>query len=106
MLDRSASYESRYPELTWTRGLAHLRARDRAAVDDFRTLHDHPWRGGAVIYRAIDLQFARALATAGDRAGAQAAYERFLKAWANADPDVPLVTEARRELVALLREST
>jgi eukaryotic-like serine/threonine-protein kinase len=98
MLDRSTGYERRYPELTWLRGLAHLRAADSAALTDFRTLLDNPWRGGIVIYPAMELHLARALAAAGDHAGAQAAYERFLAAWSSADANLTLLTQARREM--------
>ena len=101
MLDRSTAYERRYPELTWLRGLAHLRARDRAAADDFTTLLSHPWRGGAVIYPALELHLARARVQAGEAAEGRAAYERFLKAWTNADADLALVAQALRELRSL-----
>jgi hypothetical protein len=100
-LDNATSYEARYPELTWIRGLAHLRTRDRAAVDDFRSLVGHPWRGGAIIYAAMGLQLARALHQAGDAATARIEYERFLKAWEGADPDLALVIDARRALRSL-----
>jgi serine/threonine protein kinase/tetratricopeptide (TPR) repeat protein len=102
-LDRSAAYDARYPELTWLRGLSHLAARDRAAIDDFRTLLAHPWRAGAVIYPAMQLHLARALAHAGDAAGSTSAYDSFLAGWTNADPDLALVRTARSERAALLQ---
>jgi eukaryotic-like serine/threonine-protein kinase len=100
-LDRSTAYEARYPELTWLRGLAHLAAGDAAAAADFRTLIEHPWRGGAVIPPAMHVHLARALARSGDAGGARAAYDAFLTAWANADPDATLLKQARAERAAL-----
>ena len=46
---------------------------------------------------------ARALAKAGDRAAALAAYEWFLQRVAGADANLPLVTAARAEYAALSR---
>ena len=101
ILDRSTAYEPRYPEMTWMRGIAHLRASDPAAADDFRTLLAHPWRHGTVIYPLMHLQLARALSNTGDAAGAAAEYDRFIDAWANADPDAQPLIAARRERAGL-----
>jgi hypothetical protein len=43
------------------------------------------------------LYLARALAMAGDAAGSRGAYEQFLAQWPDADPDVPVPREARKE---------
>jgi hypothetical protein len=43
------------------------------------------------------LQFARALAASGDRARAKAAYDNFLSLWKSADPDIPLLLQAKAE---------
>jgi hypothetical protein len=66
--------------------------------------------------RAIDLRFgvepsplgqvarvwlARALAKSGDSAAARSMYHEFLDGWKDADSDVPILVEARRELTAL-----
>ena len=40
----------------------------------------------------------------GDTARALDAYGRFLEIWNEADPDIPLVVDARRQLVALTAE--
>jgi tetratricopeptide (TPR) repeat protein len=106
MLDGSTSYEPRYPELTWLRGLAHLRADDPDAVKDFRTLLDNPWRGGFVIYPAIELQLARALSKGGDPAAARAAYARFIQAWQGADPALAPAAQAQREMNLLTSASS
>ena len=46
------------------------------------------------------LQLARAYTKMGDRAKAKAAYADLLSIWKEADPDLPLVTEARAEFAS------
>jgi hypothetical protein len=43
------------------------------------------------------LQLARALSASGDRAKSAAAYKDLLTLWKDADPDIPVVQEARAE---------
>ena len=43
------------------------------------------------------LQLARALSASGDRAKSVAAYKDLLMLWKDADPDIPVVQEARAE---------
>ncbi len=47
------------------------------------------------------VQHARALAALGRQADARTAYERFFKLWKDADADVPLLVQARREFEKL-----
>jgi len=47
------------------------------------------------------LEKARALARAGDQSGARAGYQEFLVLWKDADPDVPLLAQARAEYAKL-----
>ena len=47
------------------------------------------------------LQLARALALAGDTVQAKSAYCDLLTLWKNADPDIPVVEEARAEYARL-----
>jgi tetratricopeptide (TPR) repeat protein len=65
---------------------------DHRGTDPFSPLHAVAWLG-----------LARAQAIAGDKAGSLQAYEQFLKAWAAADPDVPVLLEAREEYDRLRR---
>ena len=44
---------------------------------------------------------ARAAALAGDSARARRAYQDFLARWKDADPDLPILKEARQEYAAL-----
>jgi len=43
------------------------------------------------------LQLARTLAASGDRAKSAAAYKDLLALWKDADPDIPVVQEAKAE---------
>jgi hypothetical protein len=52
-------------------------------------------------YNAAQVRLARALAAAGDTAGAKKAYEAFLDLWTSADPDIPLLLAAQKEYAAL-----
>ncbi len=90
-----------YP--VYLRGEACLAARDAAAAArEFRKLLDHP---GLVLnfpLRALShLQLARAHKMAGDRETAKRAYDDLLALWSDADPDLPMLKQARAERRAL-----
>lgn len=51
----------------------------------------------AQLYPLAQLGAARAAAAAGDNAKAREAYDLFLTIWREADPEVPLLREARLE---------
>jgi hypothetical protein len=48
-----------------------------------------------------NLQIGRAHAIAGDTAKAKAAYEDFLTLWKDADPDIPILKQAKAEYAKL-----
>jgi cytochrome c-type biogenesis protein CcmH/NrfG len=54
-----------------------------------------PW--GAL----VRLDLARAYAMQGDSAKARAAYQDFLTLWKDADPDIPILKEAKAEYAKL-----
>jgi serine/threonine protein kinase/tetratricopeptide (TPR) repeat protein len=87
----------------YVRGLAYLAARQpAAAAAEFQRILDHR---SIVLVDPMDalarLQLARALALAGDTVKAKSAYHDLLTIWKNADPDVPVVKEARAESARL-----
>jgi hypothetical protein len=47
------------------------------------------------------LQLGRAYATQGDTAKAKAAYQDFLTLWKDADPDIPILKQAKAEYAKL-----
>ncbi|HZD31830.1 MAG TPA: hypothetical protein VE779_09230, partial [Candidatus Angelobacter sp.] len=86
-----------YP--VYVRGLAFLALHQGAeAAAEFKKILDHP---GIVISDPVGavarLQLARALAMQGDTMKAKAAYREFLTLWKNADPDIPLLNQAKAE---------
>ena len=86
-----------YP--VYVRGLAYSRmGRHREAAAEFQKILDHP---GIMLNDPIGpmarLQLARALSASGDRAKSAAVYKDLLALWKDADPDIPVVQEAKAE---------
>jgi tetratricopeptide (TPR) repeat protein len=86
----------------YLRGEAYLMLRDGKAAVEFQKFIDHrglvanfPW--GAL----ARLGLARAYALQGDTAKARAAYQDFLTLWKDADPDVPILKQAKAEYAKL-----
>jgi eukaryotic-like serine/threonine-protein kinase len=87
----------------YLRGQAYLMLRDgNAAAAEFQKFIDHrglvvnfPW--GAL----ARLGLARAYALQGDTAKAKAAYQDFLTLWKDADPDIPILQQAKAEYAKL-----
>jgi tetratricopeptide (TPR) repeat protein len=88
---------SLYP--AYLRGQAYLANREwELATAEFQKILDHPglvWNFplGALAH----LQLARAYAGSGNTAKAAESYRAFLALWHDADPDVPLLIEAKAE---------
>jgi len=90
-----------YP--VYVRAEAHLSAQQGpAAVAEFQKILDH--RGllwncttGALAH----LQIGRAYAMQGDTAKAKAAYQDLLTLWKDADPDIPILKQAKAEYAKL-----
>ena len=51
----------------------------------------------SVIYPLAHVGLARALAKAGDISASRREYEAFFAMWKDADPDLPVLVEARQE---------
>ncbi len=85
------------------RGEAYLAAKQGAAAAvEFQKILDHP---GVVMNDLIGalahLGLGRAYALAGDTAKAKTAYQDFLALWKNADPDIPILQQAKAEYAKL-----
>jgi tetratricopeptide (TPR) repeat protein len=92
-----AFFGALYP--VYVRGLAYSRmGRHREAAAEFQKLLDHP---GIVLNDPIGpmarLQLARALSASGDHARAATVYRDLLALWKDADPDIPVVQQAKAE---------
>ena len=90
-----------YP--TYVRGEAYLAAhRGVEAAAEFRKILEHR---GIVSSDPIGvlafLQLARAYVMSGDRTHAKSAYEDFLKLWKDADPDIPILKQAKAEYATM-----
>jgi hypothetical protein len=87
----------------YIRGLAYLAQKNgTAAVAEFQKLLNH--RGVVVNFvtgTLAHLQIGRAYAMAGDTAKAKAAYKDFLILWKDADPDIPILKQAKAEYAKL-----
>jgi len=88
---------SLYP--VYVRGEAYLAAHQgSAAVAEFEKILKHP---GVVLNEPIGamahLQVGRAYVLSGDTAKAKAAYQDFFTLWKNADPDIPILKQAKAE---------
>ena len=86
-----------YP--VYVHGEAYLAAKKGAeAAAEFQKILDHP---GAVRSEPIGalahLQLGRAFALSGEQDKARSAYKDFLTLWKDADPDIPILKEAKAE---------
>jgi len=87
----------------YTRGQAYLMLRNgRAAAAEFQKIIDHRGVVWAFPLGALaHLGLARAYALQGDTAGSRAAYQDFLTLWKDADPDIPILRQAKAEYAKL-----
>jgi eukaryotic-like serine/threonine-protein kinase len=90
-----------YP--AYVRGEAYLAARQgQEAIAEFQKILDH--RGSVLsdpIGALAHLQIGRAYALSGDTARAKTAYNDFLTLWKDADPDIPILKQAKAEYAKL-----
>lgn len=88
---------------TYVRGEAYRRAGQFSeAASEFQSILDR--RGVAAVspvYAVAHVGLARALSSAGDAARAAKVYQDFFALWSDADPDIPLLQEVKREYASL-----
>ena len=107
----SAPYEQAYPEAVYLRGLAYLRLRKCAeAAAEFQKILDHEvaswgstWKypNWGLHYSISYVGLARGSALAGGPAKARKAFQDFFALWKEADADLPLLADARKEYAKL-----
>jgi eukaryotic-like serine/threonine-protein kinase len=103
LLEPTQVYElSRY-FIPFLRGRAFLDAKIPAlAITEYRTVTENPGIDPvSPMYPLAYLGLARAYSLQGRHAGSRAAYERFFDLWKDADSNLPVVLEARREYAEL-----
>jgi tetratricopeptide (TPR) repeat protein len=111
LLTSATPYERAYPEAVYLRGVAYLRLHKAAeAAAEFRKILDHKgiswgstWRfpNWGLHYSISYLGLARTSALAGDTPTARRAFEDFFALWKDADQDLPILIEAKRDYAAL-----
>jgi tetratricopeptide (TPR) repeat protein/predicted Ser/Thr protein kinase len=99
--DSAYGWNAMYP--IYVRGEAYLAAHQgREAAVEFQKIIDHR---GLVLFEPIaavaHLEIGRAYAMQGDTAKARAAYQDFLTLWKDADPDIPILKQAKAEYAKL-----
>jgi tetratricopeptide (TPR) repeat protein len=112
-LQAAAPYELGLPALSfynwpnlypvYVRGEAYLAGhKGNEAAAEFQKILDHR---GIVLNEPIGvlahLQLGRAYAMQGDTAKSRAAYQNFLALWKDADPDIPILIQAKAEYAEL-----
>ena len=109
-LEPAAPYEAgqtqsyvNYVYPAYVRGQAYLMERKGlAAAAEFQKLLDYRGLVGNFITGAlVRLQLGRAYAAVGDTGKAQAAYQEFFTLWKDADPDIPILKQAKAEYAKL-----
>jgi eukaryotic-like serine/threonine-protein kinase len=87
----------------YLRSESYLAAKQGAeAAAEFQKILDHAYVvGNAPIGALAHLGLARAYALAGDSTKSKSAYQDFFALWKNADPDVPILKQAKSEYAKL-----
>ena len=87
----------------YVRGLVYLRARQgQQAAAEFKKILDHRLIAAiAPEYALAHLGLGRAYALSGDSVNARKAYQDFLALWKDADPDIPILRQAKAEYAKL-----
>jgi tetratricopeptide (TPR) repeat protein len=99
LLDSSMAYARVNTTVLYIRGNSFLRAgRGSDAVQAFQRLIDlRNFAGVDPLIPLAHLGLAQAYAQAGNNAQSRLAFQDFFGAWKNADPDLPILKEARTE---------
>jgi DNA-binding winged helix-turn-helix (wHTH) protein/tetratricopeptide (TPR) repeat protein len=111
LLASASPYERAYPDAIYVRGLAYLRMhRGKDAAAEFQKIVDHKganWGATWIYpnwgqyYSLAYLGMARGFALAGDIARAKKAFQDFFELWKDAEPDIPVLEQAKGEYAKL-----
>jgi serine/threonine protein kinase/tetratricopeptide (TPR) repeat protein len=91
------------PYPIYVRGEAYLMLRQgKEAAAEFQKVIDHPGLVQVFVFGSLShLGLARAYALSGDSAKARTAYQDFFALWKDADPDIPILKQAKEEYAKL-----
>jgi len=86
-------------QIAYLRGQIYLNQQKGGdSTAEFQKILDHRgWQPTSPLYSLARLGLARAAALTGDKGRARQAYQDFFVLWKDADPDVPILQEARQE---------
>lgn len=104
LLQPAAAYQGGTQHyFNWVRGAALLKLnRGQEAVAEFQTiLSNRGFDAVSMLYPLAHLAMGRAQTAANDRQRARIYYKDFFTLWKGADPDLPIVAEAKKEFAAL-----
>jgi tetratricopeptide (TPR) repeat protein len=103
LMNAATPFDRTRPGIRRTRGLSYLAARrGPEAVQELRATLDLRWLNPTdPIFSILHLDLARAYALSGDTASSRQLYQDFLALWSEADPDLPLLKQARDEYARL-----
>jgi tetratricopeptide (TPR) repeat protein len=111
LLESASPYERAFLEAVYLGGRAYLTMRRGAeAAAEFRKIADHKginWASDwdhpnwGQYYSLSYLGMARGYALAGDSAKAKKAFQDFFALWKDADPDIPILLQAKIEYASL-----
>jgi len=88
----------------YVRGMSYLDVHAaEAAAREFQKILDHHYVDPvSTLYPLSELGLGRAYAMLGRKAESRKAYEEFFKLWKDADKDLPILSQARKEFQALM----
>ena len=94
-----AQYEQGTIDILYERAQAYLAAGEHAeAAAEFDILIGHRgWFEWEVFTPLAQVGLARAYALQGDREDSRKAYDKFFTTWKDADPDIPILRQAKTE---------
>jgi tetratricopeptide (TPR) repeat protein len=101
-------YEQDSPEILYERARAYLAAgeHDKAAAEFEKLIGYRGWHEWEVFAPLAQLGRARAYDMQGDRENSRKAYDVFFNTWKNADPDIPILRQAKAEYQQLTRAAS
>ena len=94
-----SQYEENCWQIPYHRAKAYLAAgeNDKAAAELEKLLGHRGWLNREMFAPLAELDLARAYAAEGDREESRKAYDDFFTTWKNADPDIPILRQAKAE---------
>jgi tetratricopeptide (TPR) repeat protein len=103
ILKAASPYDKANTRVLYVRGLAFLKARqgNDAAQEFQKVLSLRNFAADDPVLSMAHLGLARARAMSGDAASARTAYQDFFALWKDADPDIPILREAKAEYAKL-----